>query len=387
MRAAVLSGIGGMEAAFLDDLPKEMSFPLSPGVMALLSDVGRGFPDVPSLRAAIEGVDMMGHDWLVCACLALGSAERSGKRLTPEVANDWTDVLLQMAAENLQEKEVSREVLLLSIRLLSHGVWKSAGETLQHHALNQRDDELRTTAIRALAGFAEPEVCATLLAAGAWVKYTPTQRETVISALLGNPAHVASILDAIETSRLPANTIPAIRRGAFLKHADADIRARAEKVFATATPGDRQKAFDNAKAVLALKADAKHGREVFKNTCAICHRLDREGSAVGPDLLDMRNQPKENILFHIVVPDAEIAPAFAAYACETKDGRAFAGILSSETPASVTIRQPGGTEETVLRSNVKSLAALPGSLMPPGLDAAMPPQALADLLAFLKGEK
>ena len=101
----------------------------------------------------------------------------------------------------------------------------------------------------------------------------------------------------------------------------------------------------------------------------------------------MRNQPKESILFHIVVPEAEVAPAFAPYLIESKDGRSLAGILASETPASLTLRLPGGVEETILRTNVARLEALPGSLMPAGLEAGMSPQDLADLLAFLKGEK
>ncbi len=133
-----------------------------------------------------------------------------------------------------------------------------------------------------------------------------------------------------------------------------------------------------------------HGREIFRRVCATCHRLDREGVAVSPDLLDMRNQPKENILFHIVAPDAEIAPAFAAYTCETKNGRSFAGILMSETPASITVRQPGGAEETVLRATRSKPAhralACRARLMPTGLDAAMSAQDLADLLVYLKGD-
>ena len=387
MRAAVLSAIAGKESVFLDDLFSNLDYPIRPSVMELLEGVGRSFPDIPSLRTAIKGADMMGHDWHACACLALGFAERSGKRLVPEAPNDWTDVLLQMAAENSQQKEVSREVLLLCIRLLSHGTWKHAGETLRHHALNQRDEETRAAAIRALASFAEPEIPATLLAADAWPKYTPAMRETVLGALLANPSHVSGIRDAIESSRLPAGAVPTVRRGTFLMHTDAAVRARAEKLFAAATPGDRTKAFDDAKAVLTLTPNAEHGRGIFKTHCATCHRLDREGSAVGPDLLDMRNQPKESILFHIVVPDAEIAPAFAPYLVETKDGRTLAGILASETPASLTLRLPLGVEETVLRSNLSKLEAIPGSLMPAGLEAAMSRQDLADLLAFLKGER
>jgi putative heme-binding domain-containing protein len=131
---------------------------------------------------------------------------------------------------------------------------------------------------------------------------------------------------------------------------------------------------------------AKNGHVIFKNLCSTCHRLDREGFALGPDLLDVRNQPKESILFHLVVPEAEVNVAYAPYLVETKDGRTVAGIMASETPTSVTLRQPLGVEETLLRANLTKVEALPGSLMPAGLEQAMSKQELADLLAYLKGE-
>jgi putative heme-binding domain-containing protein len=86
------------------------------------------------------------------------------------------------------------------------------------------------------------------------------------------------------------------------------------------------------------------------------------------------------------VPEHEIAPGFAAYSVETKDGRALFGIITSETAESLTLRQPGGGEENILRSNVAKVEASPLSLMPPGLEAAMSQQELADLLGYLKGE-
>jgi putative heme-binding domain-containing protein len=101
----------------------------------------------------------------------------------------------------------------------------------------------------------------------------------------------------------------------------------------------------------------------------------------------MRNQPKESILFHIVVPEAEVAPAFAPYLVEMKDGRALSGVLSSETATSLTLRMPLGAEETILRANTTRVEAMAGSLMPAGLEAAMSRQDLADLLGYLKGEQ
>jgi len=88
-----------------------------------------------------------------------------------------------------------------------------------------------------------------------------------------------------------------------------------------------------------------------------------------------------------VMPEREIAPNFAAYDCITTDGRAIIGIMTADTPASVTLRQALGIEETVPREKIKRLTASTFSLMPPGLEQAMTRQELADLLAYLRGEK
>jgi putative heme-binding domain-containing protein len=136
-----------------------------------------------------------------------------------------------------------------------------------------------------------------------------------------------------------------------------------------------------------LNAKPENGREVFKRACASCHRLDREGFAVGPDLFDIRNQPKESILLHIIIPEQEIAANFTAYTCETRDGRTITGLLVADTPAGVTLRQAQGVEESVTRGNIVSLAASKVSFMPQELEKAMTKQELADLLAWLKGER
>jgi putative heme-binding domain-containing protein len=93
----------------------------------------------------------------------------------------------------------------------------------------------------------------------------------------------------------------------------------------------------------------------------------------------------EAILLHIVLPSQEIAPHFAHYRCETRDGRVFSGLLTAETASAITLRQAQGLEETIERTNIAQLEVLPESLMPEGLEKNLPPQQLADLLAFLRG--
>ena len=108
---------------------------------------------------------------------------------------------------------------------------------------------------------------------------------------------------------------------------------------------------------------------------------------MGPDLFDIRNQPKESILYHIIIPEAEIAPNFVSYECELKDGRTLSGLLASESSGNITLRMAQGVEEIVSRAQIARLTASRLSLMPQELEKAMTPQELADLLAYLKGEQ
>ena len=382
VQAAVVSSASGRELDLLKAIltrpdMRSMLLTWEPLVAMLAETLGRA--DAARSADTLDDIlgSLDGYDLDSRAVIAAAYARGHGLRLTPS-----TDRLRTLLEDLGRALRTNGRLSSAQTALLARTPWEIGGVRLLAFAM-QGD----RGALRALAEFDSPEIPRHLVTSEYLHRGSPEERERWLSACLARPVYCGPVLDAIEAGRFPANALDPQRRQLFLKHKDPAIRERAEKIFATATPQDRQLAYEGAKAALALVPHAQHGRAVFKTLCATCHRLEREGHAVGPDLFDMRSQPKENILFHIVVPDAEIAPAFAAYACETKDGRAFAGILASETPVSVTIRQPGGTEETVLRSGVKSLTALPGSLMPPGLDAAMSPQDLADLLAFLKGEQ
>src|SRR5262249_57106867 len=116
-----------------------------------------------------------------------------------------------------------------------------------------------------------------------------------------------------------------------------------------AMAGERARAYQSYLDVIKLVPDPARGRTVFRRECAQCHRLDQEGTAVGPDLFGIRNQPKEAILLHILVPDHEITPGFAAYTVATRDGRVLTGLIASEAPSSLTLLQPLGKEETIPR--------------------------------------
>jgi len=380
-RAAILSGIGGREPEFLKAVWPKLNAG-NEGEVELLGGLGRCFRDAAVLKDALGPVKPSA----AVAAIWAGFIERNAGAVkalkdTPEFKS-----LVEFAAREVTQAYSVPAQRLIYARLLATGTWDTAAKPLLAALEKNTDEALGTALMRSVASLDANRAAEVLLAEGKWATYSPLVRETVLGALLGRASQLEGLLVAVESNRVPASAFTTQRRQTLLKHKDAAVRERAEKLF-NAGLADRAAALERAKKALELTPKPAHGREVFKQFCATCHRLEREGVNVGPDLFDMRRQPKDNIVFHLVMPEAEIAPAFASYSCEAKDGRAFAGILLSETPTSITIRQPGGLEETILRTDIKTLTALPGSLMPPGLDAAMQPQDIADLVAFLKGEQ
>lgn len=385
-RAVALSGIRGREEAFLRQL-FESRDRLTAECAELMPTIGRGLPDWKSLQTFLGDDNLKGISPAIVFSLVDGFIETHGAAEMLADQSGAGRTILDRAKVALANSGAESTPRLAAIRVLARFPDNpSAIPTLLGVVQSPDDEAVHAAAIRALSGFNSADVPRSLLAPERWRAYSPAERDAVLAAILGNSQHLSGVLDAIESGAVSPSSITTQRRALFLKSKDAAIRDRAEKLLKSTTP-DRDAALARAKAALALKPNSPHGREVFKNLCATCHRFEREGYAVGPDLFDIRNQPKENILFHIVVPDAEIAPAFVPYLVETKSGRTLAGLLASETPTSVTVRMPLGQEEVILRNDVAKIEAMPNSLMPTGLDAAMSPQDLANLLAYLRGEK
>lgn len=290
-------------------------------------------------------------------------------------------------AQELSSREATPlPARLAAIRLLGLAPYDLAGAPLDRLVSPTQPSEVQAAAIRALGQLRDERVATKLLVAERFAAFTPALREDVLGVLVASPVYLPGLFTALEQEAIPLSAIDALRRRQLTEQGSPELRARAQKLFG-AVSGDRAKVYESLKHVVDLPSQAAQGHTVFKRACATCHRLDREGFAVGPDLFGIRNQPKAAILLHIVVPDQEITPGFAAYTAITTDGRTLTGLIAGESPTSITLRLPQGQEEQLLRSDIEQLVASKLSLMPQGLEKSITPQEFADLLAYLKGEK
>jgi putative heme-binding domain-containing protein len=227
------------------------------------------------------------------------------------------------------------------------------------------------------------EAIAALLLDG-WSNYGPALRNDLVTLLLTRKDWARKFLQAMELGHISAANLSAAQRQKLLKYSDESIRNQATKIL-SATHVDRQALLKDYAEVAKLKSDPAKGATLFRQNCATCHRLRGEGNDVGPELGTVANKPLEVLLVAILDPNQAVEWRYTSYTALTRNDREVSGLIVAETPTSITLRAPGGMEETILRRDLKNLKHTDLSLMPEGFEAILKPQDMADLLAFIAG--
>jgi putative heme-binding domain-containing protein len=135
-------------------------------------------------------------------------------------------------------------------------------------------------------------------------------------------------------------------------------------------------------------ADRLAGRALYngKATCALCHHLRGDGARIGPDLANLVHRDYASVLRDISDPHATINPDAIAYTITRKDGSSATGVRSGETSDELQLGLPGGTIVRIPKSEITKAEPLKTSLMPAGLDKALSPDELRNLMAWLLTE-
>jgi len=163
-----------------------------------------------------------------------------------------------------------------------------------------------------------------------------------------------------------------------------NVRNRARVIF-TKNERDRKVVNKEYQGALELKGDPEKGKAVYQQSCAICHQVrGKIGLAIGPDLGTIHNWISEDIMANILDPNLSISSGFDMWEAQLNNGESVRGIIASETPTALTLRNNGMLDRTLNRQEIKSLKAMNISAMPPGFEKSINQQQMADLLAFLR---
>jgi putative heme-binding domain-containing protein len=215
-----------------------------------------------------------------------------------------------------------------------------------------------------------------------WRVLTSPVRSQAAEALLQDPARFPQILKALQQEDVQAWTLNFSQKRRLLMNQDPKIRDLARAIL-DEKPGERDAVVKRYQAALNTNGDSVRGKRVFQEICAKCHKLDGIGAEVGPDLGTVRNRPASVLLSDILIPSKSIAQNYEAYVVEKISGGMSEGVIGSQTPTSITLRQEEGKEIVIPRSDIKRMYASNLSAMPADLDRQVSIQQMADLLSFI----
>lgn len=305
------------------------------------------------------------------------------------LALEGTDAVLARARTIAADAKASTPERAAAIGLLGRGR-KGQDEDFNRLAgllAADQPAEVQLAAVRALGRMNRTATPERLLAG--WSGYGPAVRTTVLDLVSARPAWAHVLLDRAEADENFRAQIDPGRRTVLSQHPQAKLANRAAAIFGTGIDAGRQKVVDRYLGALpGLKADAQRGAGVFVNACSACHSFGTTpGRPVGPDLAVVKDRSAGYLVTHILDPNRAVEDRYQFYTATLQDGRTPAGLVAGETGSSLTLLGLDGTEQTILRGELRSLMSSGRSLMPEGLEAAVDEQAMADLVAFLAASR
>lgn len=312
----------------------------------------------------------------------LRSAARDVMEVVGPPSGSAGEVVFNRAAEIASD--VSRDT---GLRVDAIGILNLSGpsrylDLLEELLSPQEPATIQAEAARALGRIEGGQIGEVLLSR--WSAMTPQVRSAAIEAMVSDNERIALILDAVEEGVIQrsAFTLQQIRR--LMLNPDDGLRLRAQTLLGL--PDEpRSEVLERYKAAIDLEGDPEKGRVVYERACAMCHQINGTGGTYyGPDLASVRNRDPEGMLVSILMPNADITAGYQQWRIERHNGEFIQGIITSETPGAVTLRDPSGRETTISRSDIKTMESVSISAMPTGLEHQISIEEMADLLEYIR---
>jgi cytochrome c oxidase cbb3-type subunit III len=133
--------------------------------------------------------------------------------------------------------------------------------------------------------------------------------------------------------------------------------------------------------------DPAAGHVVYeKSGCGNCHRINRDGGALGPELTDIgRRRGLKFLAESLARPEADIPISYRGVQVVLKSGQTVSGIRLNRDDLSIQVRDTRGNLRSFLMENVQEVRYDKPSLMP--AYASMNPKDFDDVVAYLSSLK
>lgn len=298
-------------------------------------------------------------------------------------AESYLHELFERARAWATDSELSVTKRTASITLLSEAPYEETSVLLRSLLADTELEEVQKAAISAISssGGQSPDVGTHLLEG--WNGYSGELRNQVIQLLLARVERLDALFDMIEAGQVQPYQLGVTRQELLLSHRDPEIAARARELFSVAD--SRKEVLERYQGVAGLNGEPVNGQKIYEKVCIACHKFyDLGNTDLAPNLAVVAGWETERILTNIIDPNREVAPEYMEYVVATESGEIFSGRITAESSSGITLRSADNSTRDIPRSEINVLRNSGRSLMPSTLEAMIPPQAMSDLIAFLR---
>ena len=138
--------------------------------------------------------------------------------------------------------------------------------------------------------------------------------------------------------------------------------------------------------LLTREGDVARGRIVFNTTgtCANCHIVNEVGKEVGPNLSGIGRKLSPLAMYEsILFPSAAVSHNYETWSVLTVDGDVVTGILISETPDEIQLKDEKALIRTIAVDQIEDRRKQDISLMPADLQKVMSAEDLVDVVQYM----
>ncbi len=215
----------------------------------------------------------------------------------------------------------------------------------------------------------------------------PAAKQTELAQVLSASAlGSVKLLEAIETGRAPLDLL----RNTLIRQQIGETNPRLIALTSVLP--------DKSEETLSLMKERRaeydvadrsfdRGKVAFQNYCSVCHRIDGEGGAIGPNLDGVNVRGVDRLIEDILDPSRNVDPAFSVTTIRARGGKTISGIGSRVEGGEIVLTDTTGQLHRVPEAEVIEQVHSRASLMPAALGAQIPASEFPHLLEFLLAER
>jgi putative membrane-bound dehydrogenase-like protein len=247
-------------------------------------------------------------------------------------------------------------------------------------------DQLTTAALRAGAAIDDPTLAKMVL--DRYASFAKADRIAAIDLLVSRRSSARLLVSAVEQKTIVAADVSAGQARQIAALGDASLQKRLERFWGTV----RRSSADRLRQIKALERsldpsrnsqpDLANGREVFRKTCASCHKLFGDGRTIGPELTGANRRNLHYLLSNVIDPSAAVPADFRLATVVTNNGRVITGAISQRSDSAITIQTATGTVQ-IKSEDIDAVKISPKSMMPDGLLDKLSEDQICDLFAWM----